>query len=102
MYVDAIRKKKDLVPSFFPCKFFFDPASLHCSEFFLEDEVHLSISIEERHIERYSSFFLVSVVFIVSIGDHEFSVFDDPELFCYFIYKISIMRDKKYRSFIVF
>lgn len=88
------------VLSFFSSKFFSDSSCFRRSEFFLEDEVHLSSSIEERHVERYSFFSFISIVFIVSIGDDELSIFDNPEFIRELIHEVTVMGYEEYRSFI--
>ena len=44
--------------------------------------------------------FLVSEVFIVSIRNNEFTIFDNPEFLSKLVHEVSIMRNKEKRSFI--
>ena len=100
MFLSSNNQKEELVSSFFSCEFFSDSPCFHDSEPLFEDDVHLSLSIEERHIEIDTALSLVSIVLIVPIGDDEITIFYDPELLRELIYEVSIMRDEEYRPLI--
>lgn len=78
-------------PTLFPCEFFFDSASFGGSELLFEDDIHLSIYIKECHVQIKSALFFELIVFVVAIGDHELTLFDDPEFFSQFIDEVAIM-----------
>ena len=76
-------------------KFFF-------SEFVFKYEIELRIFIEQMHIHIEFVLFFKSIIFIVPITNRELPISDKPDVRSEFIYKIPIMRNKEYCSFVFF
>ena len=90
------QNRSKLIP--LPRKLHLNTLRLVLSELILEHHIKLAILLPERHIKVKSPLELELIVIVVPVTERHLSLIDNPKMRRKPIYKVSIVRDKEYRS----